>query len=85
MRKTLVPDCVQLSAATMAETAYFMPRTCAYRLVYEGKPLYDWHPLISGDPNTVHSAGISVKGWTVPEFEVVEDEWEDHLIEDAAG
>ncbi|MEL7104532.1 MAG: YcgN family cysteine cluster protein [Pseudomonadota bacterium] len=85
IRKTLVPDCVQLSPATMAETAYFMPRTCAYRLLHEGKPLYDWHPLVSGDPGTVHTAGVSVKGWTVPEFEVDEDDWEDHLIEDAQG
>ncbi len=82
IRKTLVPDCVQLSPQTMSKTAYFMPRTCAYRLLHEGKPLYDWHPLISGSAETVHEAGVSVRGWTVPEFEVDEDDWEDHLIED---
>ena len=59
-----------------------MPATCAYRLRFEGKPLYDWHPLISGDPDSVHRAGQSVRGWTVPEFEVAEEDWEDHIIEE---
>jgi uncharacterized cysteine cluster protein YcgN (CxxCxxCC family) len=64
------------------EHAYWMPRTCAYRLVWHGKPLPTWHPLISGDPETVHDAGISMRGRTVPEFEVDEDDWETHLIEE---
>ncbi len=81
IRKQFVPECVVLTPKNIGEIAYWMPTTCAYRLRYEGKPLYDWHPLISGDPETVHSAGISVKGWTVPEFEVDEDEWEDYIIE----
>ena len=60
----------------------WLPKTCAYRLLYEHKPLYDWHPLISGDPDTVHRAGVSVQGWTIPEFEVSEEDWEDHIIEE---
>jgi len=59
-----------------------MPSTCAYRLRFEGKPLPDWHPLITGDPESVHAAGQSVRGWSVPEFEVPEEDWEDHIIED---
>ena len=82
IRKTLVPECVVLTAESLPKVAYFMPATCAYRLLHEGKPLYPWHPLISGTPDSVHAAGISVRGWTVPEFEVPEDEWEDYLIED---
>ena len=82
IRKQFVPDCVVLTPGNIADIAYWMPTTCAYRLIFEGKPLYDWHPLISGDPETVHAAGVSVKGWTVPEFEVPEDEWEDHIVED---
>lgn len=81
-RKHFVPDCVVLTPRTLPDIAYFMPQTCAYRLLHEGKPLFDWHPLISGDPETVHTAGISVRGWTVPEFEVDEDDWEDHIIEE---
>ena len=82
IRKSLVPECVILTPRNIGDIAYWMPATCAYRLLHEGKPLYDWHPLISGDPESVHRAGISVRGWTVPEFEVAEDEWEDHIIEE---
>ncbi|MEO1154410.1 MAG: YcgN family cysteine cluster protein [Pseudomonadota bacterium] len=85
IRKTLVPECVVLSPQTLPEIAYWMPETCAYRLLHEGKPLYDWHPLISGTPGSVHDAGVSVRGWTVPEFEVPEEEWEDHIIEEPKG
>ena len=82
IRKQFVPDCVHLTPANIADIAYWMPTTCAYRLVHEGKPLYDWHPLVSDDPDAIHNAGQSVKGWTVPEFEVPEEDWEDHIIED---
>ncbi len=82
IRKTLVPECVVLNATTLPDIAYWLPRTCAYKLIYEGQPLYDWHPLISGTPESVHEAGISVRGWTVPEFEIDDDDWEDHIIEE---
>ncbi|MEL6508512.1 MAG: YcgN family cysteine cluster protein [Pseudomonadota bacterium] len=85
IRLQFVPECVQLSPKTLPDIAYWMPETCAYRLLHEGKPLYDWHPLISGDPQTVHDAGVSVQGWTVPEFEVPEEEWEDHIIDEPMG
>jgi uncharacterized cysteine cluster protein YcgN (CxxCxxCC family) len=51
-------------------------------LVHEGSPLYDWHPLISGDPQTVHTAGVSMKHRTVSEMEVADEDWEDHIIEE---
>ncbi|MBK5946799.1 hypothetical protein CCR83_10230 [Rhodobacter veldkampii DSM 11550] len=82
IRHQFVPDCVRLTPGTIGACAYWMPATCAYRLRHEGKPLFDWHPLISGDPDSVHAAGQSVQGWTVPEFEVPEDDWEDYIIED---
>ena len=82
IRKTLVPECIVLTPATISEVAYWLPETCAYKLLHEGQPLFDWHPLISGNPDTVHHAGVSVRGWTVPEFEVDEDDWEDHIIEE---
>jgi uncharacterized cysteine cluster protein YcgN (CxxCxxCC family) len=50
--------------------------------LFEGKDIPDWHPLRSGTAQSVHDAGISVKGWTIPEFEVPEEEWEDHIIGD---
>ena len=61
---------------------YWLPQTCAYRLLTEGRPLYDWHPLISGTAETVHQAGVSVRGMTRSEYEVAEDDWEDHIIEE---
>ena len=81
-RRQFVPECIQISPASLPNIAYWLPRTCAYLLLYQGKPLYHWHPLISGDANSVHDAGVSVQGWTVPETEVEEADWEDHIIEE---
>ena len=67
---------------TLEQHAYWLPDTCAYKLIWQGNPLPDWHPLISGDPESVHRAGESVRGWILPEFEVAEEDWEDHIIED---
>ncbi|WP_432280444.1 YcgN family cysteine cluster protein [Tropicimonas omnivorans] len=80
-RHSFVPDCVTLSPDNIATNAYWMPVTCAYRLLWEGRPLEDWHPLISGDPGTVHKAGVSCRNITVSEFDVPEEDWEDYLIE----
>lgn len=82
IRKQFVPECIVLTPNTMAEVAYFMPASCAYRLLAEGKPLYDWHPLVSGDPDSVHKAGRSMRHQTIPEFEVPEEEWENHVIDE---
>ncbi|MCP3969485.1 MAG: YcgN family cysteine cluster protein [Rhodobacteraceae bacterium] len=82
IRLQFVPDCVVLTPKTIGDVAYFMPASCAYRLLYEGKPLYHWHPLVSGRADSVHEAGVSVLGWTVPEFEVPEEDWEHYLIEE---
>lgn len=65
-RTRLVPDCVDLTPAAVRRLGW-LPATCAYRLVAEGRDLYWWHPLVSGDPETVHAAGISVRGRVVPE------------------
>ncbi|MCB1363393.1 MAG: YcgN family cysteine cluster protein [Rhodobacteraceae bacterium] len=81
-RHRYVPDCIVLTPANLAEHLNWIPATCAYRLLHEGRPLYDWHPLISGSPETVHRAGVSVRGLTVSEFETPEDDWEDHIIEE---
>lgn len=82
IRKRLVPECIRLTPENIESHAYWMPTTCAYRLLWQGRPLPDWHPLLTGDPESVHAAGVSVRGLTVPEFEVGEDDWEDHIIEE---
>jgi len=57
-----------------------LPKTCAYRLLSEGKDLFDWHPLISGDVNSVHLAGISVRGRTFRDDKVAEEDIYKHVI-----
>ena len=82
IRKQYVPECISLTAKTLDRHMYWLPATCAYKLLHQGKPLYDWHPLISGDPATVHGAGVSMRCATVSEAVVDEDDWEEHLIEE---
>ncbi len=60
-RSARVDDCVRLTPDTVAEIGW-LPPTCAYRLLDEGRDLYWWHPLVSGDPASVHAAGVSVRG-----------------------
>jgi uncharacterized protein len=60
-RQAKVADCVRLTPDAVRSLSW-LPETCAYRLVAEGRDLYWWHPLVSGDPGTVHAAGVSVRG-----------------------
>jgi len=77
-RQSYVPECVRLTPAKLRDIDW-LPSTCAYRLIDEGRPLADWHPLISGDPESVHRAGISVRGWTVSEDDA--GDLENHIVE----
>lgn len=81
-RMQKVSDCVQLTPDNVGTIAW-LPQTCAYRLINEGKPLFDWHPLITGDPSTVHAAGMSMMG-RVTAFEQQmnhDGEYLDHLAD----
>ncbi|HBE92558.1 MAG TPA: YcgN family cysteine cluster protein [Gammaproteobacteria bacterium] len=78
-RRTLVRDCVLISPSD-SDQYNWLPITCAYRRLAEDKSLEWWHPLISGDPETVHEAGISVRGRTVSEITVSTEQLEDHII-----
>ena len=77
-RRKYVPDCVRLTLAKLRDMDW-LPSTCAYRLRFEGKPLFDWHYLLSGDPESVHTAQISVRGWTIAEEDAGEIEY--HLVD----
>ncbi len=65
-RKQLVPDCMVLTQGKIKEF-HWLPVTCAYRLLAEGKSLPEWHPLLSGSSVSVHEAGISVRGRVISE------------------
>jgi len=65
-RERHVPDCIKLTPGNVS-TLKWMPPSCAYRRLDEGKSLPRWHPLITGDPATVHAAGVSVRGQTISE------------------
>jgi uncharacterized protein len=77
-RSLLVPDCIKVTPG-VARSEKWLPDTCAYRLLAEGKPLFDWHPLISGDRDSVAAAGISVRDKVVAEQYVHPDELPEHL------
>ncbi len=78
-RSAIVPDCIQVTPKVAREEKW-LPDTCAYRLLAEGRALYDWHPLVSGDPDSVHDAGISVRGRVISERYVHGDELAEHLV-----
>ncbi|MBM2576225.1 YcgN family cysteine cluster protein [Jannaschia sp. Os4] len=84
-RRAFVPDCVVLTPASLPDVVYFFPETCAYRRLHEGRALPWWHPLLTGDPGSPHAAGASLRGRTVSEFDVPDEEWEDHVIEEPTG
>lgn len=77
MRSVRVPDCVRVTP-DLARNANWLPTTCAYRLLAEGKELRSWHPLISSDPQSVHIAGISAQKKAIHESQRIDPE--DHIV-----
>ena len=79
-RHELVPECAVLSAEH-PEHFEWMPETCAYRLMHEGKPLPEWHPLITGNPQSVHAHGASARKKLIPEFLADERHLEKYIVD----
>ena len=77
-RRAFVPECIRLTPAKLKQLDW-LPPTCAYVLRAGGKPLPEWHYLVSGDRETIHIAGKSVRGWTISEDDAGELEY--HLID----
>ncbi|PKM13566.1 MAG: YcgN family cysteine cluster protein [Gammaproteobacteria bacterium HGW-Gammaproteobacteria-3] len=77
-RTKLVPECLDLKQHDFAEFNW-LPATCAYRLLTDGKDLPDWHPLVSGTADSVGDAGVSIASYALKESDV--DDLEDHIIE----
>lgn len=78
-RHVKVPTCIPLTPENISEIGW-LPVTCAYRRLDEGKPLLPWHPLISGDPTSVHRAGISIRDWAVAEKRIPEEDLPDRVV-----
>lgn len=79
-RTKLVPDCVKLTKDNLKDI-FFMPPSCAYRRLYENKPLPSWHPLLNkGKKSEMHKAGQSVRGKTIPESSVDLEDFEDYIV-----
>ena len=79
IRKKLVSDCVIITNDSLRHSSSWMPSTCAYRLLHEGKKLKEWHHLISGSYETVHDNGVSVRNSTISEFDIPEEHWEEYI------
>ena len=77
-RRAFVPECVRLTPGNVRGIDW-LPSTCAYRLRAEGRPLPEWHHLNTGDRESVHRAGASVRGWTISED--VAGDLEHHLVD----
>ena len=79
-RKKIVEDCVILTPQKVEEIRW-MPKTCGYRLIHEGKDLPDWHHLVCGDHNRIHEEGHSIRERTVSEDTVFEEDTEDWIVD----
>jgi uncharacterized cysteine cluster protein YcgN (CxxCxxCC family) len=80
-RHVRVPDCLRLSPESDAIFAQ-LPNSCSYRMLWEGRPLAPWHPLVSGDPESLRCAGLSVWGKVICEAEADLEELERYAYED---
>lgn len=74
-----VPDCLKLTPENLYQQTW-LPSSCGYRLLSEGKPLPAWHPLVSGQTESVHQQGASVRGKVISEQLVQADDFEDYVI-----
>ena len=79
-RKAHVPDCVILTPQSLEEL-HWMPQSCAYRALHEGRPLPEWHPLITGSKDAMTEAGHHIAGRVISEGEVADDDMPEHLYD----
>lgn len=79
-RQDFVPGCLRLTPADLGALNW-LPDSCAYRRIANGNGLPEWHPLVTGNPDSTRTSGNSVQQWPLVSDAVVpEDEWEDHIL-----
>lgn len=79
-RSAHVENCMVLTPDNLQQSIRWLPDTCAYKLLAQQQPLPEWHPLISGDSDSVHTAGISARGRCIPETAVDGETIEEHVV-----
>ena len=79
-RANHVPSCIVLTPANLGQNLHSLPNTCAYKRLAQQEPLPEWHPLLTGDPNSTHAAGASIRGRCVSEQAVKENEMFERVI-----
>ncbi|MBL0711981.1 MAG: YcgN family cysteine cluster protein [Colwellia sp.] len=79
-RTTLVPDCVRLTQENLADV-FFMPPSCTYKRLQEGRGMPSWHPLLhQGKKSAMHKAGMSIRGKIVKDDDVSLENFEDYIV-----
>lgn len=81
VRSSESPDCLVLTPANLSSCLHLLPDTCAYRLAAQHRDLPIWHPLVSGDQEAVHRAGVSVRGKVLDEDDIEGEDLEEHIID----
>ena len=78
-RTKLVDGCIKLTPENIKDSIKWMPDSCAYKLLYKGKPLPSWHHLVSACANSIHLEGESMRNKTISEAEVPKKDWENFI------
>jgi uncharacterized cysteine cluster protein YcgN (CxxCxxCC family) len=78
-RHLLVPTCMILTPSRV-EKFFWLPESCAYRLLYQGKDLPPWHHLVCGDRDLIHRSGFSVRGKVISEIHIHPLQLEQHIV-----
>lgn len=81
-RRKYVDDCIKFTPRTLHEHLSWLPDSCAYNLLYHGYNLPEWHPLNTGNPDSVHESGFSIKDKEITSEEEVPDpsDWLDYIV-----
>ena len=84
-REKNVKACLKLTKDNLQTNAKYLPSSCSYRLISEGRPLPQWHHLISKDRDSIHRTNQSIQKYCVSETSVDHNDYEDHIVAEITG